>query len=153
MPKRRGDAGRHLEGDARGGERFSFFAAAPEQKRIAALEPRDGEAAAGAVDHHAANFFLRKRVQRFLLAHVDALGVRRRETEQRIGRQVVIEDGVAMFEDATALDGDQFRIAGAGADEIDLSGSHEIAAPRRGLPVHHPGQSCLQRRESSRHFL
>ena len=36
---RRGDARHHLELDARRGERFGLFAAAPEDERVAALEP------------------------------------------------------------------------------------------------------------------
>ena len=59
----------------------------------------------------------------FLLADVDALGVRGGEVEQGGGREVVVEDGVGLFQDAAALDGEQFGIARAGADQSRPSGS------------------------------
>src|ERR1019366_1023689 len=34
--------------------------------------------------------------------------------------QVVVEDGVGLLQDAAALDGEELRISGAGADEVDL---------------------------------
>ena len=51
--------------------------------------------------------------------------MRGRERQQRIGRQVVVQNGIGLFEDAASLDGDQFRIARPRADEINLSGGHK----------------------------
>ena len=100
------------------------------------FEPHHGEAAARALDQHGADFFLGEGVGRFFLAHVEALGVRRGEVEQRVVGQVIVEDGVGLLQDAAAFDGDEFGIAGAGADQVDLhwlgtAGWHEQTARRR----------------------
>ena len=118
--ERGGDAGDDLEGDAGGGQRFGLFAAASEDEGVAALEADHGEAAARALDEHGADLFLGEGVDGLLLAGVDALGVGRGQIEQRGGGQAIEEDGVGLLEDAAAFDGDELRIAGACADEIDL---------------------------------
>ena len=82
--ERRGDAGHDFERDAGVGQRFGLFAAAAEDERVAAFEADDGEAAAGAVDQHGADFVLGECVGGFLLADVEALGVGRGEVEERV---------------------------------------------------------------------
>ena len=118
--ERRGDAGDDLERNAGIGQRLGLFAAAAEDERVAAFEADHGEAAARALDQHGADLVLRERVGGFLLADVEALGVRRRERQERVGGEVVVEDGVGLLEDAAAFEGEQFGIARAGADEVDL---------------------------------
>ena len=119
-------------------ERFGLLPAASEHERIAAFEPDHGQAAARAVDQHGADFVLLVRVRRLFLADVDALGVRRGEVEQGVGREVVVEDDVGLLEDAAALDRDQFGVARAGADQVDLScgrtAVEDAAARRYALP-------------------
>jgi hypothetical protein len=38
---------------------------------------------------------------------------------------MVVENGVGLLQEAAAFGGDQFGVAGARADQIDLSGGHE----------------------------
>ena len=76
MPEGRGHAGHDLERNAGVGQRFGLFAAAAEDERIAALEAHDGEAAARALDQHGADLVLGEGVGGFLLADVEAFGVR-----------------------------------------------------------------------------
>ena len=128
--ERRRDARNHFERDAGIGQRFGLFAAAPEDERVAALQPDHRQAAPGALDQHGADLFLREGVVGFLLADVEPLGVRRGEVEQRVGRQVVVEDGVGLFEDAAAFDGDELGIAGSGADQVDPSRADSCAVDR-----------------------
>jgi hypothetical protein len=59
-------------------------------------------------------------VYRFLFADVEAFGVGRGEVEEGDVGQVVVENGVGLLQDAAALDGEELRISGAGADEVDL---------------------------------
>ena len=122
MPERRGHAGHDLKRDAGIGQRFGFFAAAAEDEGVAAFEADYGEAAARAVDEHAADFVLGEFVGGFLFADVDAFGVGRGEIEEgRVG-EVIVENGVGLLEDAAAFEGDELRVAGAGSDEVDLHG-------------------------------
>ena len=55
------------------------------------------------------------------LAHVDDLGVRAAQVEDRLRDKVVVEDDVGGLNQAQRLDGEQIGIAGAGADEVDLA--------------------------------
>ena len=57
--QRRRHAGHHFKRNARVGQRFGLFAAAPENKRIAALQPHHVQAAARALDQQLADLFLR----------------------------------------------------------------------------------------------
>ena len=101
-------------------KRFQFFAAASEDERVAAFEPHHVEAAPRAIDHHGADFFLRKRVHRFLFADVNAFAILGREIEQVFVGEVIVEDRIGDREQLAAFPGDEVGIAGAGADEIDL---------------------------------
>ena len=104
-------AGHYFVRDAGVGKRLDLFAAAAEDKRIATLEPNDVETAPRALDHHVADLFLRKRVDRFLLADVDPLAMFGREVEQGFVREMIVEDGVGDGEKLAALPGDQVRVA------------------------------------------
>src|SRR5207237_8421532 len=75
--KWRGHAGDDFEWHARIGKRLGLLPPAPEDKRIAALEPYHIQAAAGAIDQHGADLALRNRVIGLLLAYIDPLGRRR----------------------------------------------------------------------------
>ena len=117
-PQRRGNTRHHFERNACVGERFGFLAPASENERISALEPHDSEAAPRTVNHHGANLFLRMSVDSFLLADVDQLGARWRETQQRLIRKVVVEDNVGALENSAALAGDQTGVAGSRAHQV-----------------------------------
>src|ERR1051326_6999179 len=118
--ERGSDAGDDFERNAGGGESFHFFATAPEDERVAAFEPNDREAAARAVDHHAADFFLREGVDGFFLADVDVLAVFGSEIEQMFVGEVIVEDAVGDREELAAFPGDEAGIAGACAYQIDF---------------------------------
>ena len=119
--QRRSNTGHHFERNARVRQRFQFFAAASKDKRVAAFEPHHVQAAARAVDHHGADFFLRKSVHRFLFADVNALAILGREFEQVLVGQVVVKDGVGDREQLAPFPGDEAGVAGARADEINLA--------------------------------
>ena len=104
-----------------GGQRFDLFAAAPEDERIAALQPHHGPAAARALDQHAREISsCVNSCADALLADVDALGMRGRQVEQTLVRQMIVEDRIGALQNLAAFDGDEPGIAGAGADQIDL---------------------------------
>ena len=117
----RGDAGHDLEGDALGGERLDLLAAAPEDEGVAALEAHDALALLGQAHQQVVDVLLRHRVLRALLAGVDALGVRAHEVEDRPRDQPVVDHDVGALHEAQRAEGEQVRIAGAGADQRHLA--------------------------------
>ena len=124
IPRGEVTPGHDLERNAGVGQRFGFFAAAPEDERIAALQANDIQTAFAPVDEKRADLFLRERVFRFFLADVDALGGSGREVEQIGTGEVIVENAVGVFEQAPGFDGDEFRIARSRADQIDLRRRH-----------------------------
>ena len=117
---RRGDAGHDLELDLRARERRGLFAAAPENKRIAAFEPHDDAPFARVRDQH--------RVQLGLLdtffgaaafASVNQLGLRRREPDQFRTHEIVVDNDVGAAQNVGAANRDQVGSAGPRADEED----------------------------------
>ncbi len=135
--ERRGDAGDHFERNAGVGERFGLFAATAENEGIAALQPHHREPPARPVDKHLADLFLCVGVHGFLLPYIKPLGCGRCEFEQRVIGQMIVEDGVGRGEDAPALPGDQFGIAGPGAHEIYLIHRRDLVF-RNGLTTFTP---------------
>ena len=101
--QRRRDSRHDFESYARRGQRFGFFAAAPEDERIAALQPHHVQAAPRALDQHGADLFLAECVHGFFLADVDALGRGGRQVEQRGVGQMVVQDRVRGLEQAAAF--------------------------------------------------
>ncbi len=89
----------------------SFLAAAPENERIAAFEPDHRQPAPRALDHHAADLFLRERMHRLFLADVNALAIFARQVQQVLVGEMVVEDGVGDGEQLAALPRDQVGIA------------------------------------------
>ena len=59
----------------------------------------------------ARDFFLRGFVRGSLLADVNSLGMRRRQIQQALVRQMIVEDGVGALQNLAAFDGDQSGIA------------------------------------------
>ena len=77
-----GDAGHHLEADARGRERLRLLAAASEHKGIAALEPYDGAAGGALLHEDGVDLLLGEVDLARRLARGDQLGARRCERQQ-----------------------------------------------------------------------
>ena len=82
--------------------------------------PATPEALAAAINENRADFVLREGVVGLFFADVEALGGRGSEREKFGGREVIVENAVGLFEEALGFEGDEFRIAGSGADEVDL---------------------------------
>ena len=114
------NAGDDLERNFFCHERLGFFAAAPKNKRVAALEPNDAQAASAPIDQQRADFFLRVSVVRFLLADIETFRPRRREIEKVRARKVVVENRIGLSEKTPGLERNQFRIARPGTHQVDL---------------------------------
>ena len=114
-----GDAGNNLKWNAGFGQRGHLFGGAAEDKRIAALEADDAAAGAGVLDHQRVDFFLRDGLHAAALAHIDDLGGGRRQIKNRLRNKVVVQNEVGGLNEAQRLDGQQLRVTGAGADQID----------------------------------
>ncbi len=91
-PEGRRHAGDHFERNAGVGQSFQLFAAASEDEWVAAFQTHDREAAARAVDHHAADLFLRECMDGFLLTDVDAFAIFGSQIEEVLVGEVIVED-------------------------------------------------------------
>ena len=97
---RRSDARHHLELDLRARERLGFLAAAPEDKRVAALEPHDDAPLARVLDQHRVQVgLLDAFVRAAAFARVNQLGFGRREPQQFRAYEVVVDDDVGAAEE------------------------------------------------------
>jgi hypothetical protein len=115
-----GDAGNYLEGDASGTERVHFLTSTAKDERVAGFEANDGETATGIVDHHGVDLFLGNVFVSAAFADVDHDGPRSVLQHGR-GDKIVVEDDIGTGKKAYGLEGEQFGIAGTGADEVDSS--------------------------------
>ena len=153
----RNDLERHAGGDAR----LRFLATATEDEGIAALQPHDRRTGAAALDEQRVDLVLRHLGASGRLADVDELGGGRRELQQRGRREAVVDDDVGGAEQRFAAAGEQARVAGTGADEVDGHATKSSAAksarrrdrradrsrPRRRPHRHpHPRPACAARR-------
>jgi hypothetical protein len=114
----RRNAGHHFKTDFRRRERLGFLAAAPENVRIAALEPHDAFAFARPGDEQRGDFLLR---HGHVFAARDEFGGRRRQPEQVGIHQRVVEHHVGAPEQFRAAQREQARVARPGADEINCA--------------------------------
>src|SRR4051794_37580286 len=90
----RGNAGDDFPEDACIDERFGFFAAAPEDERVAAFEPRHGFAGARLLDEYTVNLLLRSRGLAGALAHINQFSAAPRITERFGVDEIVVNDHV-----------------------------------------------------------
>jgi len=90
----RTNAGNDLERDARGVQRLRLFAAATEDERIAALEAYDALTVSCLFDHQARDLVLRHGLHSAALSHEDSLAMRRRQRQDRIADQGIVEQHV-----------------------------------------------------------
>ena len=88
------DSRHDLERDTRVGQRLELLAPAPEDERIAALEPDDGRAGGAARNEQRVDLVLGHLGVSRLLADVDPLRRRWRELDQRRVYEPVVHDDV-----------------------------------------------------------
>ena len=119
--QRGGDAGYDFESDVVRAQEFQFFAATTEHKRIAALEPDDALAAAGVFEHQRVDAFLRGVVSAGFFRNFDEFGIAPGHVQHISADQAVVQNHVGLVEQAQRAQGQQPRIAGAGADEGNAS--------------------------------
>ena len=94
-----------------------FLAAAPEDERIAALQPHHAPTAAGMVHEQAVDPLLRRAVAAGRLADVDDLGFAAGPREDFRADEAVRQDHVGRLQRAQCPQRQQFRIAGARAHQ------------------------------------
>ena len=139
-----GDAGNDLEEHAVFLECLDFFAAAPEGVRVAALETHDTQILLRELDQQQIQVFLRHTVIAALLAGVDAFCVGFHQSQNGLGNQMIEHQDVGLADESQGAQGEQFRVARAGTDEIDCAGnggaSGGIVGEQRVLHV-----SCILR--------
>ena len=124
--ERGGDSGNDAPRDTVGGEHLELLAATTEDQRIAALEARHPLALARQAHQQLVDTLLLSAIADFL-ADEDPLGIAPCALEDRLGNQPVVENHVRLLQQLQRAQREQIRIAGTGADEVDLPGS----APRR----------------------
>ncbi len=119
---RAADPRHHLERHTGGAERDRFFPAASEDKRVAAFEPHDPASATRRANHQRVDLLLRQDVPALALADKESLRV------PRVPQDAVVDEGVIQHEvrcpeRRNRLSRQERGIAGAGADERDVSRS------------------------------
>ncbi len=109
----------HFDFDAGSAQRIGLFAAAPENKRIAALEPHHASATPRLADHQFVDEVLLGRWAAAALAHMQHARIPARQGEHARIHEVVAKNHVGRFDAAHGAHGQQFRIPGAGADKTN----------------------------------
>ncbi|CAB4605069.1 unannotated protein [freshwater metagenome] len=127
---RRGDPRDHLVRETRRFEGGRFLAAAGEDERIAALETDDVQPGSSPFDEKFVDVVLRHHRPARALGDTDPLGSLRRQFEEGTHRQPVVDDHIGGGEHLGTPKGQQSRVAGPGANQIDGHG----AEPRGSLP-------------------
>ena len=120
-------AGHHLHRDAPGRQMGRLLAAPAKQKGIAALEPHDQTAAAGQLHQHRIGTGLGHRMVAAALAHEAALTARRHQIQQGLGHQGVVDEGIALLQEAMGLEGEQLGIARTRPHQIHGAGLGDSA--------------------------
>ncbi len=109
----------HLERQARGAQVLGLLRPPAEDERVAPLEPDHPTALAGVLGQDGVDLLLRQRAMADRLARADPQAAGRGEVEQPGAGQVVVDDHLGAAEDLLAPTGEQARVAGAGADQVD----------------------------------
>jgi len=121
--------------DARRGEHLQLLAAASEHQGIAALHPCHAPALARVAHHELLDEGLGRAAAAAALAHPHHPGAGA-AVRQHLGvDQVVHQHHVGFTQHAHRLEGEQLRVAGACADEIDLARVHMEADCEVVLPI------------------
>ena len=125
--ERRADPGHHLVLHTGGPQGFGFFPTPPEHEWIAALEADDLAARATVVDEPGVDLGLAVRPAR-PLAHIDELGLGRRQVQQLTADEPVVDDHVGPTEQLGPAQGQQPRVPRPGPDQGD---AHRTTFGRR----------------------
>ena len=135
--RRRGEAGGDavddLDLEPERAQVRGFLAAAAEHERVAALEPHDALAAQRLGRHQPLDEGLRRARAAAALADLDDARRAARVAQHAVADEVVDEQHGGLADRADRLDGQQLRVARAGADQVDdgdgwRSRRHGIAA-------------------------
>ena len=116
-----GDSGDDFERHAGGFERVNFLGQASEDSRVAALQANDFQAAARGFDHARVDFGLGRAFGAVALADARDFGLRRGQRKDRWGHEIVMQNHGGASDEPLGLDGQQVRVAGAGADQINFA--------------------------------
>ena len=127
----RGDAADDAHVDAGFVQGLQLLAAAAEDERIAALEAHDLLALARRRHHQLVDEALRRAAAAAALAHVDDARAGRGERHDLGADEVVHQQHGGGPDRLDGLEGEQFGVAGAGADEGDRGGMVHGEARRK----------------------
>ena len=133
-----GNPGNDLERDAVFVKKQRLFATSIEHEGVAPLQPCDHAAFAGLLDQQVADSLLGHRA-RCGRADVDPFGVRRRLRDQAFVDEVVVDDDIGQGQARQSAHGDQSRITGPCADQIDLAARHRRASYDNSRDAHGAG--------------
>ena len=119
--RRRRHTRHDLERNPGRGEFLGLLAATSEQRRVAAREPHDCFALRGLLAHQPADGLPRHAASAGLFPGVEQMRVRLGEIQDADVDEGVMDDHVRVFQATPALEGQQSRVAGAGAYQIDFA--------------------------------
>ena len=117
-----GNARHHLDGDAPIGQVGGFLTAPSEQKRVTPLEAHHHTMLLSHLHQHGIGAGLRHGVMTTALANELPLTPLRHQIQHFLRNQGVVDEGVALAEQTRSLHGEQLRVTGAGAHQINGSG-------------------------------
>ncbi|CCJ89637.1 hypothetical protein BN132_1565 [Cronobacter turicensis 564] len=117
----RRNAGHYLKRHARGFGRFQFFAAAPENKRVAAFQAHHGFALAGEINQHLVGLMLRHRVRARAFPDTDAVGVATHQIQHAVAHQMVVKHDIRLLHHLQTAQRQQPGVAGARAHQNDFA--------------------------------
>src|SRR5262249_19165377 len=109
----------HFERQALGAQVFGLLRAPSEDERVPPLESHHPTALAGVLGQDGVDLLLRQRAMADRLARADPQAVGPRQVEQPGARPVGVDDNLGAAEDLLAPSGEQARVSGAGADQVD----------------------------------
>ncbi|MNI52896.1 hypothetical protein D3C73_1077040 [compost metagenome] len=120
-----GNAGHYLAIDVALQQVLQLFGTPAENERIAALEPYHPLALVGQIHQQLVDLLLGQTVATTGLADVVPSAGQRDQREQFRADQAVVDHGVGLHQQAPGAQGQQARIAGAGADQGDFARSEQ----------------------------
>jgi hypothetical protein len=121
---RGGDAGHDGPRNAGGVERRDLLAATAEDERIAAFQPHHMLRFGAEMDKQVIDLFLPERMAARGLADGNARGAFGRDSEDRLRDETVVNNHVGLGQRLHGFQGEQFRIAGTGADKRHMTLLH-----------------------------
>jgi hypothetical protein len=117
--RRGGDAGDDLEGHPGLDQLFHLLAAPPENEGVAALQAHHLAAFTGQPHQQGVDALLGQGMVGGLLAHVDTFGGFGQTGQNLLADQVVVNQHIRLQQQARGAQGEQLRVAGAGAHQVD----------------------------------